>query len=1031
MMKTKFLLSFLALIGLVFATPTTHAQTYQPSNRAPVADNTLGTQVSGTGNNFNITGGVSKGQTLFQSFTDFSVPTNGSANFSNPVGNRDIITRVTGNLFSDINGTVNSNGANFFLINPNGIVFGPNVQLNVGKAFVGSTANGIDLVDGSGRTITFGTNPNGDAPLLSIAPNVLFDVSRLNLSGGTGMISNFGRLQITEPNGYIGLIGGNVAIDGGRIYTLGGRVEIGGLSAPGSVSVSIEGNLPKLNFPTNVVRSDVAISNGADIDTVGVGGGDIIVTARNLAILGGSTVSAGIDSGLGTSKTVAGDITLQATGSIFIDSSSIGNGVRSNAAGTGGNITINTGFLSLTNGSNIATATFGKGNAGNIMVTAKNAVLFTDQSFVGSFVATGSIGNSGNIQIDTGSLSMGTGSLVLSQTFGQGTAGNVILTAKDAISLTDSSFVSSLVQTGAVGNGGNIAINTGVLSLRNKSQITTGTLGQGNAGNVTITVKDTVSLADLSILSSFVQTGAVGNGGNLKIDTGSLSLSNTSTIATPIYGRGNGGNIIVTAKDNIFFGSSLIGSTIQPGGVGKGGDIDIKAAALSIRDGSQLQTATYGASDSQPAGKGDAGNVNVKVTGSVDIVGSKNGNLSGVLTSVDLGTEGNGGSITVDAGSISFREGAGLVSDTNGKGNAGNVTVRSKDAAIFDSTAGITTRVLSRGTGKGGNITVDANSISFRDGAGLNSETFGQGDAGTIRVNARDAVFLSGESNLTRNAFLIYGGGFFVRSQSDTGAAGDLIITAPNITFDNDARITAQSSSGRGGNITIGTAPTSAQSKIDAPETNLLLLRRGATISTSAFGNDLPGSDGGNININSKLIVAIPNENSDITANAVKGKGGNVNINSQGLFGIQFRPQTTNNSDITASSDFGQSGTVNIDTPGTDPGKDSTELPKVPTDASNQISQVCGASNRQNKLTVTGRGGLPPNADDLLTPNIVWRDARATNSQPSISSVTTPAQAAPPAVGWLLDGKGKVTLVAAATNGQQTGTSVVCPQATK
>ena len=258
-MKLRFWLSFLTLTSLVYNAKTAIAQTYQPTNRTPVADTSLGTQISGNDNIFNITGGLNKGQTLFHSFTDFSVPTNGQANFLNPVGNRDIITRVTGNLFSDINGLVNTNGANFLLINPNGMVFGPNTQLNVGKAFVGSTANSIDLVDGGGRTITFGTNPSGDAPLLSIAPNVLFNVSRLNIGSGNGQISNFGTLETTNDSQYIGLIGGNVALDGGRIFTFGGRVELGGLAAPGSVGVGVEGNIPKLNFPIDVTRSNVLL----------------------------------------------------------------------------------------------------------------------------------------------------------------------------------------------------------------------------------------------------------------------------------------------------------------------------------------------------------------------------------------------------------------------------------------------------------------------------------------------------------------------------------------------------------------------------------------------------------------------------------------------------------------------------------------------------------------------------------------------------------------------------------------------------
>jgi filamentous hemagglutinin family protein len=963
-MTTKFWLCFLTLTSLVVSTQTALAQTYQPSDRTPVADNTLGTQVSGSGNNFNITGGLNRGKTLFHSFTDFSVPTNGQANFTNPVGSRDIITRVTGTVFSDINGLVNTNGANFFLINPNGIVFGTNAQLNVGKAFVGSTANSLDLVDGSGRTITFGTNANGDAPLLSVAPNVLFDVSGLNINGGNSQISNFGKLQTTTPSQYIGLIGGNVALDGGRIYTVGGRIELGGLSAPGSVVLGVEGDIPKLKFPTNVTRADVSLTNQSKVNPAGFGGGDIVITARNLEILGGSGLVAGIESGFGTPATVAGDINLNVAGAIFVDASGIGNVVKENAIGTGGNIIIDTGLLSLTNG-----------------------------SVVGA----------------------------LTVAFGQGNAGNVMVTAKDAISLADKSFIVSGVEAGGVGNGGNIQIDTGSLVLSNNSRLATETAVQGNAGNVTISAKDTVSLTNVSGISSVVQTGAVGNGGNIQIDTGSLSLSSGSIVGTPTYGQGNGGNLIVTAKDAVSLtDGAAIASTVQPGGVGKGGNIDIKAGSLSLRDGAQLQTATLGASTTQPAGRGDAGNVNVKVAGTIEIVGAKDDRASGVIGSTDVGTEGNGGNIALDASSISFREGAGLLSDTAGTGNAGNITVTSKAAVIFDSTAGIVSRVLPDGVGNGGNITVSGGTISFRDGAGLNSETLGQGDAGTITVNARESVSLSGESNVSRS-FLVYRGGFFVNSQSDIGSAGDIVVISPKITLDNNAGITAQSVFGRGGNITIGSTPA----------TDLLLLRRGSKIATDAGGTAQQGGNGGNITINSKLIVAIPTENSDITANAVKGRGGNVNIDAQGLFGIQFRPQTTRNSDITASSDFGQNGNVNISTPGTDPGKDSTELPNVTTDASKQISQVCSTNNRQNKLTVTGRGGLPPNANDPLTSDVVWQDARAASSQPVVSSAPTPVKLAPPAVGWVFDGKGKVTLIAAGTQGQPTGTQVVCPKEVK
>ena len=121
---------------------------------------------------------------------------------------------------------------------------------------------------------------------------------------------------------------------------------------------------------------------------------------------------------------------------------------------------------------------------------------------------------------------------------------------------------------------------------------------------------------------------------------------------------------------------------------------------------------------------------------------------------------------------------------------------------------------------------------------------------------------------------------------------------------------------------------------------------------------------------------------------------------------------------------------MNITTPGTDPGKDSTVLPTVPTDASNQIAQTCNAS-RENKFIIAGRGGLPPNADEPLTSDVVWQDPRAVNSQPTASSTTNdPNKLPPPAVGLVLDGKGKAFLIAAGSEGQPTKTTVTCPNAT-
>ncbi len=939
----RFLLPSIVLSSVLGCVNIVAAQTYQPSNRVPIADNTLGTQVSGNGNNFTITGGVSRGQNLFQSFQDFSVPTGGAATFINPVGNQVIITRVTGNSFLDINGTINSQGANFFLTNPTGIVFGTGAQLNVGKIFAVSTANAIDLVDGTGKTINFGTNAAGDAPLLAIDPNVSFNVSRLNFSGGTGEIKNFGTLRTTNPNQYFGLFGGDVTINGGQINAPGGRIELGGLTAPGKVEFSPGTGIP-VSFPAGVTRSNVALTNQSTVNVAGAGNGDVVINARNIELSGDSLIRAGIEQGLGTPTAIAGDVRLNATGAISIYSNSaVVNNVRINAQGQGGNIIIDADTLTIRdNGSAIQAGTYGRGNTGDIRVSIAESIdLSGSYSGINTLVATNAVGNGGNITVDTGSLSMQTGAVIAAVTVGRGNAGNVNVRANTVV-LSAADIASTME---GVGNGGNISIAADTVSLLQSATLTATTFGLGNAGNIQVTAKNAVTLANPNTaIFSAIDSGAIGSGGNISIEAGTISFSDGAQIRALSRGQGNAGNTSLTATDNIALTGerTAIFNTVEPGGVGRGGNIDVRAGSLSLSNGAFMTASNNGT--------GDSGDIKVRVRGSVDLVGTNTSDLRGGLATL-----------------------------------VGNKTV-----------------------GNSGNISVDARSVSIRAGASLLAGNLGQGNSGTITISATDAAFLSGA------------GGLFVTTASDRGIGGDIAIAAPQIAVDNGSRINAGSVSGNGGNIRIGS---------NSPTTNLLLLRHGAQIATDAAGTSQQGGNGGNISINSQFIVAIPTENSDITANAVKGSGGNVNINTQGLFGIQFRPQQTSFSDITVSSDFGQSGNIRINTPGIDPGKDLGELPQVPIDASTQISQTCNSKQIDNKLYITGRGGHPPNTEDPFLSDVVWLDTRGTQIQP----VTSNARIEPsrtslqPAVGWTFDREGKVTLVAANTSGEANLDRATCP----
>ncbi len=423
--------------------------------------------------------------------------------FNNPAGNRSTLVRVTGNLFSDIDGIVNTQGANLFLINPNGILFGTNAQLNVGRVFVGSTANGIDLVDGGGRVYTFGTNGNNDAPLLTINPNALLTPSRLIMGGNNGQIVNLGTIETTNQNQYIGLFGGDISIDGGQINAPGGRIEIGGLLAPGTVSWGVEGDNLSAQFPANVTRGDVSLTNAARINVAGSGGGDIAISARNLEILG-STLRGGIEAGFGTPEAVAGDIKINTTGNILISGSGgIGNSVRVDSIGQGGNMTIAAGTFSLTHNAQIQASTGGIGNAGNInlSVTGVADISGTGTAISSAIRSTGE-GNGGNITIEAGSVSLRSGATLDSSTAGTGNAGNIGVTSP-RITLDGGQLTAQSI----FGNGGNISISPANLPiLRNGSQISAiaGSANPNLAGQVTTTPPEIDITAGLTPLPNNV-----------------------------------------------------------------------------------------------------------------------------------------------------------------------------------------------------------------------------------------------------------------------------------------------------------------------------------------------------------------------------------------------------------------------------------------------------------------------------------------------------------------------------------------------
>jgi filamentous hemagglutinin family protein len=187
-----------------------------------------------------VTGGTrpAGGNNLFHSFSEFSIPSSNVVFFNNAPDIRNIFTRVTGSNPSSIDGIIRANGTvNFFLLNPNGITFGPNAQLSVGGSFIGSTADRLRFEDGFEFSVS-----NPASALLTISAPVGL---QFGMNPGAIVVNGRGH-QASVPTDNpgialigqtLGLIGGNVTFNSGVVTALFGRVEVGSVQS-GFVSLT-------------------------------------------------------------------------------------------------------------------------------------------------------------------------------------------------------------------------------------------------------------------------------------------------------------------------------------------------------------------------------------------------------------------------------------------------------------------------------------------------------------------------------------------------------------------------------------------------------------------------------------------------------------------------------------------------------------------------------------------------------------------------------------------------------------------------
>ncbi|MBV6628241.1 MAG: filamentous hemagglutinin N-terminal domain-containing protein, partial [Rivularia sp. (in: Bacteria)] len=424
-------------------------------------DNTLpnNSEVKVEGNKSTIEGGTRNEGNLFHSFEKFGVTTGGEAHFNNAVDISNIITRVTGNSISDIDGLIKANGsANLFLINPNGIVFGENARLDIGGSFLGSTADSLIF---PGDVEFSAVNPQSK-PLLTMNVPMGLQYGRnpgsIQVKGASEVIDTQAGLLV-KPDKTLALIGGDINLEAATLKTGGGRIELGSVAAVGLVNIAPVEKGFSFNYD-NLDGGNIKLSQQTLVDASGNGAGDIQVWGRNIKITDGSII--GIMTGVsedGGSLLVNATESVQMIGNSDSQFTGLFTGVSSQATGKGADITIKTDNLLVKDGANVGSRTFGEGNGGNLNIDAQDVQLIGDSTSLFAFAEENLTGNAGDITIKTNNLLVKDEATINASTFGEGRGGNLSIDAQD-VQLTNKSNLFAVSGGNSTRDSGDLTITT-------------------------------------------------------------------------------------------------------------------------------------------------------------------------------------------------------------------------------------------------------------------------------------------------------------------------------------------------------------------------------------------------------------------------------------------------------------------------------------------------------------------------------------------------------------------------------------------
>jgi len=879
-----------------------------PSLQAQITtDGSLGPLVNLPGPDYQITAdlGQQYGGNLFHSFQDFNLQSFETATFSGLDTVQNVISRVTGGNPSNIDGTIRTTlpNADFYFLNPYGLLLGPNARLDVSGSFHASTADYLGFSDGK----QFHARELSES-LLTVAPIEAFGFLTPNPAPITVEES---QLMLFNEQTF-SLIGGDITINGHWFSPV--------VNKPDKITsvVDVKKNIEKLDIFNPLIFSETGHIN--------------LISYANPGEMRVSDLSD------------------------FPSSNEVGGQIRMTHTNIGvsgpGEIFIRAGELILMN-SVLTHVNFDEEESGLIDIAVNNLELMGDQQVAGIYTQTEGIATGPAIDIVANNLNIQGTAAITTATHGAGASGPIHLNITEHLNIAGqyiptmqiSNGIITVSSTQASGNTSDIDIEAGQLTI-NQGLILTLTAHTGNAGHIFLKVAEDINViggfiteyqAPSGVLSS---TFSEGNAGNIEIQARQINLSQGGQILNRSFGSGDSGLIDVTVSESIVAsGQDEMGNS--SGFTGRTGDKNVNNTgdAANIRLIAPQITLLAGASiESETHGAGDGGMISIQVADKLVLIGqdSTTGTASNIsASSLNLtANAGDAGHIEIATNQLELKEGGAIYSATLGVGESGAITIKAngtllisgglkipwlthdiEKAAILPSGIFTTSGSNTTTAGHGGQIEIQAKQIILQQGGQINNDTFGDGDGGLIKI-VTEHLQAGGQHTYGP---LVYLSGVSSGSLSDSeyaGKAGDLLITADKIILTQAAEFSTAAANAEGGNITINIP-------------NSFILQDNAKIITSVQGGT---GNGGNITISNPRVLVL--DKSQIKAQADQGQGGNIRIVAE-----HFIKSTE--SLISASSRLGIDGQVEIDSPDDNVIEEIHTLSTNTIDARRLIQKTC------------------------------------------------------------------------------------------